>query len=60
MNAPLVSSKTIPISDQNEQSVFQTKKAQKPTLWGDTYLYGLYKGVPPPRVPIPFMIKKWV
>ena len=59
MNAPLVSSKTIPISDQNEQSVFQTKKAQKPTLWGDTYLYGLYKEVSP-RVPTAFMIKKWV
>ena len=53
MNAPVVSSKTIPISDQNEQSVFQTKKAQKPTLWGGTYLYGLYKGVSPPG-PDPF------
>ena len=26
---------------------FQTKTAQKPTRWGGTYLYGLYKGVPP-------------
>ena len=28
---------------------FQTKKAQNwfHTLWGGTYLYGLYKGVPP-------------
>ena len=26
----------------------QTKTAQKPTLWGGTYLYGLSKGVPPP------------
>ena len=35
---------------------FQTKTAQKPTRWGGTYLYGLYKGVPPPRLlklPIP-------
>ena len=30
-------------------SRFQTKTAQKPaTLWGGTYLYRLYKGVPPP------------
>ena len=26
---------------------FQTKTAQKHTLWGGTYLYGLYRGVPP-------------
>ena len=30
---------------------FQTKKGQKPTLWGGTYLYGLCKGVPPPPPP---------
>ena len=29
---------------------FQTKKAQNPTRWGGTYLYGLYKGVTPARV----------
>ena len=28
--------------------VFQTKTAQNLTQWGGTYLYGLYKGVPPP------------
>ena len=27
---------------------FQTKTAQKPTRQSGTYLYGLYKGVPPP------------
>ena len=27
---------------------FQTKTAQNPTLWGGTYIYGLYKGVHPP------------
>ena len=27
---------------------FQTKTTQKPTCCGNTYLYGLYKGVPPP------------
>ena len=27
---------------------FQTKTTQKPTCFGNTYLYGLYKGVPPP------------
>ena len=26
---------------------FQTKQRKNPTLWGGTYLYGLYKGVPP-------------
>ena len=26
---------------------FQAKRRQKPTLWGGTYLYGSYKGVPP-------------
>ena len=26
---------------------FQTKRRKNPTLWGGTYLYGLYKGVPP-------------
>ena len=28
---------------------FQTKKAQNPTRWGGTYLYGFNKGVSPPR-----------
>ena len=27
---------------------FQTKRPKNPTLWGGTYLYDLYKGVPPP------------
>ena len=26
---------------------FQTKTTQNPTRWGGTYLYGVYKGVPP-------------
>ena len=26
---------------------FQTKEAQNHTIWGGTYLYGLYEGVPP-------------
>ena len=25
---------------------FMTKRAEKPTLWGRTYLYSPYKGVP--------------
>ena len=30
---------------------FQTKWHKNPTFWGGTYLYGLYKGVPPfPRL----------
>ena len=29
-------------------TLFQTKRAKKnPTLWRRTYLYNLYKGVPP-------------
>ena len=30
---------------------FQTETAQKPSQRDGTYLYGLYKGVPPPRRP---------
>ena len=26
--------------------VFRPKRRKNPTLWGGTYLYGLYKGVP--------------
>ena len=54
----------IPIPDQNGQSIhpqppppphthYQTKRAKKPTLWGGTYLYGLYKRVLPPPLPLP-------
>ena len=28
--------------------VFRPKRPKNPTRWGGTYLYGLYKGVPPP------------
>ena len=35
---------------------FQTKKAQNPYPMGRTYLYGFYKGVPPPRPPGLFYI----
>ena len=31
---------------------FKTKKAQNHTLWGGTYLSGLYKGDPPPPPPV--------
>ena len=27
---------------------FPTKRRKSPTLWGSTYLHGLYEGVPPP------------
>ena len=27
---------------------FQTKRPKNQTLWGGTYIYGLYMGVPPP------------
>ena len=39
--------------NQNEQSVFKPKRPKNPTLWGGTYPYGFYKGVPP-QVPDPF------
>ena len=32
---------------------FQTKRPKNPALWGGTYLYGLYKGVPPRPPPHP-------
>ena len=32
---------------------FQTKRAQNSFLWGGTYIYGLYKGVPSPPPPLP-------
>ena len=31
--------------------VFRPKRHQNHTLWGDTYLYVLYEGVPPPLPP---------
>ena len=46
--APVVSSK---IADQNGQSLYpfsDQNDPKNPTLWGGTYLYGLYEGVPPP------------
>ena len=47
---PVVPSKTIPDSRQNGQSLYpfsDQKWRKNHTLWGGTYLYGLYKGVPP-------------
>ena len=29
-------------------TLFMTKTAKNHTLWGHTYLYSLYEGVPPP------------
>ena len=44
--------KPYPIPDQNGQNqdipVFRPNRRKNPTLRGGTYLYGLYKGVPPP------------
>ena len=48
---PLFPRKPNPIPDQNGKSVhrFQTNGAKTlHTRWGVTYLYDLYKGVPPP------------
>ena len=52
MYAPVVPSKTIPDSRPKWGKCFQTKKAQKPYPLGNTYLYGLYKGVPPASWPL--------
>ena len=43
--------------DRNGQSLypFQIETAQNYTLWGGTYLGGLYKGVTPPPPPYPGM-----
>ena len=48
--APVVPSKTIPDSRPKLAKcipVFTPKRPKNHTLWGNTYLYGLYKGVPP-------------
>ena len=34
-------------------TVFMTKMAEKPYLWGRTYLYSPYKGVTPPGLHVP-------
>ena len=47
MYTPVVPLKTIPDSRPKWVKCFQTKKAQKPYPLGNTYLYSLYKGVPP-------------
>ena len=47
----VVASKTIPDSRPKWTKsipVFRPKRLKNPTLWGGTYLYGLYKGVPLP------------
>ena len=43
----LVPSKTIPYSRPKSTPVFRLKRYKNPTLWGDTYLHGLYKGADP-------------
>ena len=47
----VAASKTIPDSRPKwakSLTVFRQKRRKSPTFWGGTYLYGLYKGVPPP------------
>ena len=46
----VVPSKTIPDSRPNWAKfipVFRPKRRKNPTRWGGTYLYSLYKGLPP-------------
>ena len=38
-------------------TLFMTKTAENHTLWGRTYLYSPYKGVPPPPGIKPFSAK---
>ena len=48
---PVVPSKTIPDSRLKWARcipVFRAKQCKNPTRWGGTYLFGLYKGAPPP------------
>ena len=48
----VVPSKTIPDSRPKWAKcilVFRPKRLKNPTRWSGTYLYSLYKGVPPPR-----------
>ena len=47
MYAPVVPAKNIPDSRPKWAKCFQTKNAQKPHPLAGTYLYGLYKGLPP-------------
>ena len=59
MYAPVVPQKPYPIPDQNGESVFRPKRPKNPSLGAiNTYLYSLYKGVPPAPLSwsTPFMI----
>ena len=50
---PVVPSKIIPNSRLKWakcRPVFRSKRRKNPTRWGGTYLFGLYKGVPPPGI----------
>ena len=68
----VIHSKTIPDSRPKWAKfipVFRPKRRKNPTRWGGTYLYSLYKGLPPvsqrfghPRVlgiPIPISLAFW-
>ena len=60
----MVPSDTIPAQFQIKMgklnTSFQTKTAQKPYLWGGTYLYGLYKeAIPPPSPPLGEAVSLW-
>ena len=47
------------IPDQNGQNryPFSVQSSDKTsTLWGGTYLYGLYKGAPPPLPPVQSLV----
>ena len=51
---PVVPSKTIHDSRPKWAKsipIFRPKRRKTPTQWGGSYLYGLYKGVPPPPPP---------
>ena len=58
INAFMLSSSSLKIQTRLQTKMskgythFQSKQAQNRTLLGGTYLYGLYKGVPPPPRPV--------
>ena len=55
LSQPSSSNKTL----ERTVAVFRPKWPKYHTLWGGTYLYGLYKGVPPPPPPEYARNKYW-
>jgi len=39
------------LKEVDNYTLFMTKTAEDPTLWGRAYLYSPYKGIPPGTLP---------